>query len=45
VLEPIHLRERFGPDPDVDEIYDEVTDLMQGTLSDLADERALPVVG
>jgi len=45
VLEPIDLRDRFGRDPDPDEIYDEVTAEMQETLSDLQEERILPVVG
>ena len=45
VLEPIDLFERFGRDPDVDEVYDYVTDLMQTTLDHLADERHLPVLG
>ena len=45
VLEPIDLRDRFGRDPDPDEVYEEVTADMQETLSDLQDERILPVVG
>jgi len=45
VLEPIRLRERFGEDPDPDEVYDYLTALMQRTLDDLADERRLPLVG
>ncbi len=45
VLDPIDLRERFGAEPDPDEVYEEVTAEMQDTLSDLADERTLPVVG
>jgi 1-acyl-sn-glycerol-3-phosphate acyltransferase len=45
VLEPIRLRERFGEDPDLDEVYDHLTALMQNTLDDLADERRLPVLG
>jgi hypothetical protein len=45
VLEPIHLRETFGPDPDIDEIYDHVTGLMQAELSALAAERRFPVIG
>ena len=44
-LPPIHLREEFGPDPDVDEVYDHVLRLMQETLSALAAERRLPVIG
>jgi 1-acyl-sn-glycerol-3-phosphate acyltransferase len=45
VLDPIDLRARFGTDPDPDEVYEEVTDEMQETLSDLQGERILPVVG
>lgn len=45
VLEPINLRETFGEDPDIDEIYDHVTGLMQTELSQLAAERRLPVIG
>jgi 1-acyl-sn-glycerol-3-phosphate acyltransferase len=45
VLEPIDLRERYGRDPDVREVYNDVTHTMQQTLDDLADERRLPVIG
>jgi 1-acyl-sn-glycerol-3-phosphate acyltransferase len=45
VLPPIDLRERFGPDADPDEVYEEVTGEMQEALGDLSDERTLPVVG
>ena len=45
VLPPIHLREEFGEDPDVDEVYDHVLRLMQETLDALAAERRYPVVG
>ena len=45
VLPPIHLREEFGPEPDVDEIYDHVIRVMQDTLDALAAERRLPLVG
>jgi 1-acyl-sn-glycerol-3-phosphate acyltransferase len=45
VLPPIHLREEFGPDPDVDEIYDHVMRVMQDTLDALAAERRLPLLG
>jgi 1-acyl-sn-glycerol-3-phosphate acyltransferase len=44
-LPPIDLREEFGPDPDVDEIYDHVLRLMQDTLEALAAERRFPVLG
>jgi 1-acyl-sn-glycerol-3-phosphate acyltransferase len=45
VLPPIDLRERFGPDPDLDAVYDEITGEMQETLTELSDERTLPLVG
>jgi 1-acyl-sn-glycerol-3-phosphate acyltransferase len=45
VLPPIHLRERFGPNPDLDEVYEHVTGTMQKTLDALAEERLLPVIG
>jgi 1-acyl-sn-glycerol-3-phosphate acyltransferase len=45
VLEPIDLYERFGRDPDVDEIYEAVTGLMQATLEELAAKRRFPIIG
>ena len=45
VLPPIDLRERFGEQPDTDEVYDNVTSDMQRTLEDLAEERTVPVLG
>ncbi len=44
-LPAIDLRSEFGPDPNVDEIYDHVIRLMQETLEALAAERRLPLVG
>ncbi len=44
VLPPIDL-EQFGPDPDLDEIYELVTSQMQDALSALASERRFPVIG
>ena len=44
VLPPIDL-EQFGPDPDLDEIYEHVTEQMQDALSGLAAERRFPVIG
>ena len=44
-LPPIDLRAQFGPDPDLEEIYDHITRLMQDTLDALAAERRLPVIG
>jgi 1-acyl-sn-glycerol-3-phosphate acyltransferase len=45
VLPAIHLREQFGPAPDVDEVYDHVLTTMQETLDALASERRLPIIG
>src|SRR4051794_28240462 len=45
VLPPIDLVERFGAEVDHAEVYEEVTGEMQGALSDLQDERTIPVVG
>ena len=45
VGQPIDLREQFGAEPDVDEIYEYVTRVMQETLDGLAAERRFPVVG
>ena len=44
-LPPIHLREEFGEDPDVDEVYDHLMRLMQETLDALASERRFPLIG
>ena len=44
-LPAIDLREQFGPDPDLDEVYDHVVRVMQETLDALAAERRLPVFG
>jgi 1-acyl-sn-glycerol-3-phosphate acyltransferase len=44
-LPPIDLRDEFGPEPDVDEVYDHVLRVMQDTLDALAAERRLPVIG
>jgi 1-acyl-sn-glycerol-3-phosphate acyltransferase len=45
VLPPIDLAERFGPDPEYEDVYNDVTGEMQDALSELQDERTLPVVG
>lgn len=44
-LPAIDLRHEFGPDPDVDEVYDHLIRMMQDTLDALASERRLPVLG
>jgi 1-acyl-sn-glycerol-3-phosphate acyltransferase len=45
VLEPVDLRERFGHGTSKDQIYEQITSEMQHVLSELQDERTLPVVG
>ncbi len=45
VLPAIDVRERFGEDPDPDEVYEYVTGQMQETLDGLAAERRFPVIG
>ena len=45
VKPPIDLKERFGKDPDPDEVYEDITGEMQDVLDDLSDERSLPLVG
>src|SRR5689334_12644479 len=45
VLPPIDLTDRFGADPDHEEIYNEITGEMQEALSELQEERSLPVLG
>jgi 1-acyl-sn-glycerol-3-phosphate acyltransferase len=45
VLEPIDIAERFGDDPDVDDVYEHVTRTMQDALDGLVAERRLPVIG
>jgi len=45
VLPPIDLREQFGPDPDVDQVYEHLVSIMQDTLDALASERRLPILG
>ena len=41
----IDLSERFGPDPDPERVYEEITGEMQDTLSELQEERTLPIIG
>jgi 1-acyl-sn-glycerol-3-phosphate acyltransferase len=45
VLPPIDLVKRFGPNPEHDHVYDDITGDMQAVLSELQDERTLPIVG
>jgi 1-acyl-sn-glycerol-3-phosphate acyltransferase len=45
VLPPIDLVERFGANPQHEDVYNDITREMQEVLSELQDERTLPVVG
>jgi 1-acyl-sn-glycerol-3-phosphate acyltransferase len=45
VLDPIDIREEFGSNPDLDEVYDAILGRMQSTLTALAEERRLPLIG
>jgi 1-acyl-sn-glycerol-3-phosphate acyltransferase len=45
VRPPVNLRERYGPRPDVDVVYDDLVHDMQDTLTALQAERTFPVIG
>jgi 1-acyl-sn-glycerol-3-phosphate acyltransferase len=45
VLDPVHLHEEFGADPDLDAVYDHVLGRMQAALDHMRRDRVLPVVG
>jgi 1-acyl-sn-glycerol-3-phosphate acyltransferase len=45
VMSKIDLKEEYGGDPDVLQIYDDVIGRMQDVLDSLAEERRLPVLG
>jgi 1-acyl-sn-glycerol-3-phosphate acyltransferase len=45
VLDPVHLREEFGEQPDLDDVYDHVLSRMQASLDHMARDRILPVLG
>jgi 1-acyl-sn-glycerol-3-phosphate acyltransferase len=44
-LAPIDVRDKFGDDPDLDEVYDYVTGVMQAELDNLQSKRRFPVIG
>ncbi len=44
-LPAIDLKEEFGSQPDVDDVYDEVLGRMQGALTALQAERRFPLIG
>ena len=45
VLDPVYLREEFGPEPDVDAVYDHVLQRMQVALDHMRRDRTLPFIG
>ena len=45
VLDPVHLREELGEEPDLDEVYAHVLGRMQAALDHMARDRVLPVIG
>jgi 1-acyl-sn-glycerol-3-phosphate acyltransferase len=45
VMEKIDLRERYGDDPDLERIYEDVMSEMNDVLESLSEERRLPVIG
>ena len=45
VLAPIDVRAQFGDAPDLEQVYEYVTTVMQEALETLAAERRLPVLG
>lgn len=45
VLEPVHIVDEFGPDPDIDAVDRTVRDRMQQAVDDLARERRFPIIG
>jgi len=44
-LEPINIREQFGEDPDIDNVYEHLIGAMQAELDLLYRERRLPLIG
>ncbi len=45
ILEPINIAERFGDDPDIDEVDAHVRSVMQVALDRLGRKRRLPILG
>ena len=44
-MEPIQIKETFGSNPDADEVYEHITEVMQAKLDELSAERRLPLIG
>lgn len=45
VLEPVHITEQFGDDPDIEEVDAHVRSVMQTALDRLAAQRRFPILG
>lgn len=45
ILEPIDVKDRFGPEPDIADVDVYVQGVMQTAMDKLAEERRLPVIG
>lgn len=45
VMPPVDLTDRYGDDPDVDVVYEDIMAGMQDVLSSLSEQRRLPVLG
>jgi 1-acyl-sn-glycerol-3-phosphate acyltransferase len=45
VLDPVDVREEFGPEPDLDAVYEHVLSRMQAALDHMRRDRVLPVIG
>lgn len=45
VLPRVDLRDRFGPEPDEQEVYERITGEMQRVLDALVEERDVPILG
>ena len=45
MLEPIYITERFGSDPDVEEVDEYVRGAMQDALTELSRKRRFPIIG
>src|SRR4051812_36981233 len=44
-LDPVHVREEFGEEPDLQQVYDHILGRMQASLDHMARDRVLPVLG
>ena len=44
-LEPVHIEDEFGPDPDIAEVDRVIRKRMQAALDELAKARRFPVLG